>query len=124
VDVFLALNPCIGKEFRILDHAVRAVNPSHPGSGFRLAGICWETRMTAKHIPSLQDAFLHHLRENRIAVLMYLANGVRLQGYIGSFDRFSVQLARGDSSQVVFKHAISAINPEGDIQLTGPTGES
>ncbi|GEO19372.1 RNA chaperone Hfq [Microvirga aerophila] len=73
--------------------------------------------MAVEHIPSLQDAFLYHLRENKIPVLMFLANGVRLQGYIRSFDKFSIQLARGDSSQVVFKHAISAINPEGDIQL-------
>ena len=50
--------------------------------------------------------------------MMFLANGVRLQGYIRSFDKYSVQLARGDSSQVVFKHAISAINPDGPIQLT------
>jgi host factor-I protein len=74
--------------------------------------------MTAEHTPSLQDTFLHHLRENKIPVMMFLANGVRLQGYIRSFDRFSVQLARGDSSQVVFKHAISAINPEEDIELS------
>jgi host factor-I protein len=80
--------------------------------------------MTAEHILSLQDAFLHHLRENKIPVMMFLANGVRLQGYIGSFDRFSVQLARGDSSQVVLKRAISAINPEADIQLSDEAGNS
>jgi host factor-I protein len=124
VDVLLALSPCIGQNFLVLNHAVKTVNPSHPGSGFRLAGIYLDTRMTAEHILSLQDAFLHHLRENKIPVLMFLANGVRLQGYIRSFDKFSIQLARGNSSQVVFKHAISAINPEDDIQLTGPTGES
>jgi host factor-I protein len=80
--------------------------------------------MAIGQTPTLQDAFLRHLRENKIPVLMFLANGVRLQGYIKSFDRFSVQLARGDSSQVVFKHSISAINPEDDIQLMGPTGVS
>jgi host factor-I protein len=80
--------------------------------------------MAAEHIPSLQDAFLDHLRENKIPVLMFLANGVRLQGYIRSFDRFSVQLARGESSQVVFKSAISAINPETDIHLSDETRAS
>ncbi len=77
--------------------------------------------MAVEQIPFLQDAFLRHLHENRIPVLMFLANGVRLQGYIGSFDRFSVQLTRGDSSQIVFKHAILAINPEGDIHLSDET---
>ena len=74
--------------------------------------------MTPEHTSSLQDMFLHHLRENNIPVMVFLANGVRLQGYIRSFDRFSVQLGRGNSSQVVFKHAISAINPEEDIELS------
>jgi host factor-I protein len=80
--------------------------------------------MTAEHIPSLQDTFLHHLRANKIPVLMFLVNGVRLQGFIRSFDRFSVELTRGNISQIVFKRAISAINPEGDIQLTIPTRDS
>jgi host factor-I protein len=74
--------------------------------------------MTPEHPPSLQDTFLHHLRENRIPVMMFLANGVRLQGYIRSFDKYSVQLVRGDSAQIVFKHTISAINPEEDIELS------
>jgi host factor-I protein len=74
--------------------------------------------MAVEQSPSLQDAFLRHLHENRIPVLMFLANGVRLQGYIRSFDKFSIQLVRGDSSQVVFKHAISAINPEVEIALS------
>jgi host factor-I protein len=74
--------------------------------------------MTAEHTPSLQDTFLHHLRENKIPVMMFLANGVRLQGYIRSFDKFTVQLVRGNSAQAVFKHAISAINLEADIDLS------
>jgi host factor-I protein len=73
--------------------------------------------MTAEHTPSLQDTFLDHLCKNNIQVMMFLVNGIRLQGYVKSFDKFSVQLARGDSSQMVFKHAISAINPDGMIQL-------
>jgi host factor-I protein len=77
--------------------------------------------MTVEQIPPLQDAFFHHLRENRIPVMMFLVNGVRLEGTIRSFDRFSVQLVRGNSSQVVLKHAISAINPEGDIRLSEET---
>jgi host factor-I protein len=59
--------------------------------------------MTPEHTPSLQDTFLRHLRENKLPVMMFLANGVRLQGYIRSFDKFSVQLARGDSEEIVFK---------------------
>jgi host factor-I protein len=73
--------------------------------------------MAAERTLSLQDAFLNHLRENKVPVLMFLVNGVRLQGYVRRFDTFTVELARGDSSQIVYKHAISAINPEEPIQL-------
>jgi host factor-I protein len=71
--------------------------------------------------PSLQDLFLTHLRDNRVEVTVFLANGIRLQGQIRSFDNYTVQLARGSSSQVVFKHAICAINPAQPIELTDPT---
>jgi host factor-I protein len=71
--------------------------------------------------PSLQDLFLTHLRDNRVEVTVFLANGIRLQGQIRSFDNYTVQLARGGSSQVVFKHAICAINPAQPIELTDPT---
>jgi host factor-I protein len=80
--------------------------------------------MAAERNPSLQDTFLDHLRKNNVQVMMFLVNGVRLQGCVKSFDKFSVQLARGDTSQVVFKHAISAINPEGSIQLVDESEES
>lgn len=73
---------------------------------------------------TLQDTFLGHLRDHRVEVMMFLVNGIKLQGQIERFDSFTVQLVRGNSSQVVYKHAISAINPAGPVQLFGGDGES
>ena len=73
--------------------------------------------MAAERTLSLQDTFLNHLRENKVPVTTFLVNGVRLQGYVTRFDTFTVQLTRGESSQIVYKRAISAISPEGSIQL-------
>jgi host factor-I protein len=70
---------------------------------------------------SLQDTFLKHLQDNRVEVTIFLANGIRLQGQIRSFDNYAVQLARGGSSQVVYKHAISTIHPAEPIELMDPT---
>jgi host factor-I protein len=92
--------------------------------GMKTWGLQGQTHMAADHNPFLQDTFLDHLRKNDIQVMMFLVNGIRLQGYVKSFDKFSVQLARGDSSQMVFKHAISAINPDGPIQLIDAAGSS
>ncbi|MGY8796368.1 MAG: RNA chaperone Hfq, partial [Woeseiales bacterium] len=44
-------------------------------------------------------------------------NGVKLQGSISWFDNFCVLLRRDGHSQLVYKHAISAIMPAQPIQL-------
>ena len=76
--------------------------------------------MPAQSTSSLQDLFLKHLRDHRVEVTIFLANGIRLQGQIRSFDNFTIQLVRGSGTQVVYKHAISAINPAEPIELTDP----
>jgi host factor-I protein len=77
--------------------------------------------LPAQSTSSLQDLFLKHLRDHRLEVTVFLANGIRLQGQIRSFDNFTVRLDRGSGTQVVYKHAISAINPAEPIELTDPT---
>ncbi len=66
---------------------------------------------------------LKHLRYNRIEVTIFLVTGIRLQGRIKRMDSYTVELARGDSSQIIYKHAISAINPAEPIQLTDPNND-
>ena len=80
--------------------------------------------MAVQGTPLIQDMFLDHLRDNRIEVTVFLVTGIRLQGWINRFDNFTVELARGDSSQIIYKHAISAINPAEPIQLADPSNES
>jgi host factor-I protein len=77
--------------------------------------------LPAQSASSLQDLFLKHLRDHRVEVTVFLANGIRLQGQIRSFDNFTIRLDRGSGTQVIYKHAISAINPAEPIELTDPT---
>jgi host factor-I protein len=77
--------------------------------------------MAARITSSLQDAFLKHLRDNNIDVTMFLVNGIKLVGRIKWLDNFTVQLVRGDSSQIIYKHAISTIQPAEPIELADPT---
>jgi host factor-I protein len=72
----------------------------------------------------LQDTFLKHLCDNSIDVTMFLVNGIKLVGRIKRFDNFTVMLVRDNSSQVVYKHAISAIHPVEPVQLNVPDGET
>jgi host factor-I protein len=58
----------------------------------------------------LQDPFLNTLRRERVAVSIYLVNGIKLQGQVESFDQYVV-LLRNTVTQMVYKHAISTIVP-------------
>jgi host factor-I protein len=80
--------------------------------------------MPAQSTTTLQDMFLKHVCDHRVEVTIFLANGIRLQGQIRSFDSFTVQLVRGNGTQVVYKHAISAINPAEPVQLFDPDAET
>lgn len=60
---------------------------------------------------NLQDILLHTLRQEQIPVSMFLVNGIKLMGQIAAFDQYVVTLRSGNSSQLVYKHAISTIVP-------------
>ena len=73
--------------------------------------------MVTERPKTLQDTFLDHVREQKTPLTIFLANGVKLQGVVASFDSFSVLLVRDGYSQVVYKHAISTIMPTHPIKL-------
>lgn len=58
----------------------------------------------------LQAQFLNRLRKENIQVSIFLVNGIKLQGYVESFDQYVV-LLKSTVTQVVYKHAISTIAP-------------
>ncbi|MBN2680001.1 RNA chaperone Hfq [Acidithiobacillus montserratensis] len=70
----------------------------------------------------LQDPFLNLLRKEHVPVAIYLVNGIKLQGFVESFDQFVV-LLRNNVSQMIYKHAISTVVPGRDVRLPLPEGE-
>ena len=82
------------------------------------------SNVTGQRIPPIQDTFLKHLRDNNIDVTMFLVNGIKLVGRIERFDNFTVLLVRGNSSQVVYKHAISTILPAEPVELLSPSADA
>jgi host factor-I protein len=63
---------------------------------------------------SLQDNFLNQLRKEKMPVVIYLTNGVRLRGVVKGFDNFVI-LLKESTQQLIYKHAVSTIVPERDI---------
>ena len=76
--------------------------------------------MPGEKSQNLQDAFLNHVRKQKVPVTIFLVNGVKLQGVITWFDNFCLLLRRDAQSQLVYKHAISTIMPGAPIQLFDP----
>jgi host factor-I protein len=66
---------------------------------------------------TVQDVFLTHLREHKTPVTIFLMNGIKLQGIVDWFDKFSVVLRRDRDSQLVYKSTIATIAPMMAVQL-------
>lgn len=60
---------------------------------------------------NLQDRFLNQARKDRTAVTVFLMNGFQMRGYILSFDQFAVLLLSDNRQNLIYKHAISTIQP-------------
>jgi host factor-I protein len=65
---------------------------------------------------NLQDHYLNQLRKDKIPVIIYLTNGVRLKGLIKAFDNFVI-LLKESSQSLIYKHAISTIVPEKEVSV-------
>ena len=65
---------------------------------------------------NLQDNYLNQLRKDKTPVVVYLTNGVRLKGTIKGFDSFVIVL-KETAQQLIYKHAVSTIVPERDVDL-------
>ncbi len=70
----------------------------------------------------VQDVFLNKIRKEKMAVTVFLVNGVKLQGVVTWFDNFSLLLRRETHIQLVYKHAISTIMPSGPLSLHDDEG--
>ena len=66
---------------------------------------------------NLQDAFLNYIRREKIPVTLFLMNGFQLRGVVRSFDSFVVLIDADGRQQMIYKHAISTIQPSRPINF-------
>jgi host factor-I protein len=57
---------------------------------------------------NIQDQYLNQSRKERVKVIITMMSGDKLEGFIKSFDNFSVLLDH-NSDVLIYKHAISTI---------------
>jgi host factor-I protein len=68
-----------------------------------------------KQQSNLQDIFLNSARKNKIEVVIYLMNGFKLHGFVNGFDSFTVVLDQEGEQMLIYKHAITTVNPSKPI---------
>jgi host factor-I protein len=66
---------------------------------------------------TLQDLFLEAAERAEEAMTVFLVNGVMLQGAVAAHDQFVLLLERGGQTQLVYKHAISTMQPATPLDL-------
>jgi host factor-I protein len=110
-----------GQSQLVYKHAISTIMP---GSGFDTRPIREAFAGFENKSKLLQEVFLSAVHRSEQPVTMFLVNGVMLQGDIAAYDLFCVMLERDRASQLVYKHAISTVQPSGPVNLnTGEDGE-
>jgi host factor-I protein len=113
-DAFSLLLRREGASQLVYKHSISTIMPAVAPPGFVAT-----TGMVDGAKASLQDLFLAAAAREEQRMTLFLVNGVMLQGSIAGFDQFSLVLERGDQVQLVYKHAISTLQPAHPLNL-GP----
>ncbi|TFI60283.1 RNA chaperone Hfq [Sphingomonas parva] len=105
-----------GQAQLVYKHAISTIMPSHQ---LDLSEIerAFDEQAERRKPTLLQEVFLGAVRRAREPVTMFLVNGVMLQGEIVAFDLFCMLLQRDGLSQLVYKHAVSTVQPERPVSF-------
>ena len=98
----------------VYKHSISTIMPAEPLPEFVPTTAAGEGTKA-----SLQDQFLGAAARDKERMTLFLVNGVMLQGAIAGFDQFSLVLERGGQIQLVYKHAISTLQPAHPLTLSG-----
>lgn len=66
---------------------------------------------------NLQDLFLNKARRENIGITIFLINGYQIKGIVKGFDNYTIVLDSEEKQQLIYKHAISTIIPNKQINL-------
>ncbi len=72
---------------------------------------------------NIQDNFLNQARKERFSVTVFLMNGFQFRGVVKGFDSYTVVLDVEGRQRLVYKHAISTIVPDRNVDIAGIESE-
>jgi host factor-I protein len=102
-----------GQSQLIYKHSISTIMPGQPVDVEAMRDAIGE----GKRSKALQDVFLSAAQRTQTPVTMFLVNGVMLQGDVAAYDLFCLLLQRDSMSQLVYKHAISTVQPLHPLNL-------
>lgn len=105
-----------GQTQLVYKHAISTVMPAH---AIDLSAVRASFEANERKPKLLQEIFLNAVHKTGDPVTMFLVNGVMLQGEIAAFDLFCLLLQRDGLVQLVYKHAISTVQPLHSLNLSG-----
>jgi len=116
-DAFSLLLRREGASQLVYKHSISTIMPTEPPPDF----------VATPALPdgpkaTLQDLFLAAATRDEERMTLFLVNGVMLQGSVTGFDQFSLILERGGQLQLVYKHAISTLQPAHPLSLDSEQG--
>ena len=96
----------------VYKHSISTIMPGEPPPEFVASAPAEPSGKAA-----LQDLFLAAATRDGERMTLFLVNGVMLQGMVTGFDQFSLILERSGQIQLVYKHAISTLQPAHPLNL-------
>ena len=118
-DAFSLLLRRDGASQLVYKHSISTIMPAQIPDGFTAN----EAHVDVGSKAVLQDLFLSAAARDHEGMTLFLVNGVMLQGAVAGFDQFSVLLERAGQIQLVYKHAISTLQPAHPLNLEQDGGE-
>lgn len=116
-DTFSVLLRREGQNLLVYKHSISTIMPA---KSFQLAG---QSEPEDAGKVELQEAFLSAAGREKQKMTVFLVNGVMLQGSVAAHDQFSLLLERSGQVQLVYKHAISTMQPEEPLAIGGMDAE-
>ena len=116
-DAFSLLLRREGVSQLVYKHSVSTIMPAEPPPDFVATAAAVNGAKA-----TLQDLFLAACAREQERMTLFLVNGVMLQGTVTGFDQFSLTLERGGQVQLVYKHAISTLQPAHPLNLGADQG--
>jgi host factor-I protein len=119
-DAFSLLLRREGASQLVYKHSISTIMPAEPPPDFVASSAAEHGGKAA-----LQDMFLAAASRDAERMTLFLVNGVMLQGTVTGFDQFSLVLERGGQIQLVYKHALSTLQPAHPLKLEAePNGNT